>query len=117
MASPYAGANNGMHFPLHKGTEVIIAFMGGDPDQPVIVGAMANSESPNLITNENATANGFSTSGLNKLSLDDKAGNERIFMFSPQGGTALVIGAIGGEPPPPPSFPEMPELPEVPEIF
>ncbi|MEM9194973.1 MAG: type VI secretion system tip protein TssI/VgrG [Myxococcota bacterium] len=47
-AQPYAGANYGMHFPLHVGTEVMIAHQGGDPDRPVILGAVPNpgTESP-----------------------------------------------------------------------
>lgn len=117
MASPYAGANNGMHFPLHKGTEVILAFMGGDPDQPVIVGAMTNSESPNIVTDKKATAGGIATPGLNRLSMQDKAGEEGIHMFSPNGGTVFVMGTLGAEPAPPAELPELPALPEVPEIL
>ncbi|NIM98429.1 MAG: type VI secretion system tip protein VgrG, partial [candidate division Zixibacteria bacterium] len=29
MAQPYGGKNQGMHFPLHKGTEVIWACVDG----------------------------------------------------------------------------------------
>jgi len=36
LSSPYGGSGHGMHFPLLKGTEVLIALLGGDPDQPVI---------------------------------------------------------------------------------
>ena len=36
--TPYAGSNHGMHLPLHKGTEVAIAFVDGDVDRPIIVG-------------------------------------------------------------------------------
>jgi type VI secretion system secreted protein VgrG len=112
MASPYAGANNGMHFPLHKGTEVILAFMGGDPDQPVIVGAMTNSESPNVVTDKKATAGGIATPGLNRLSMQDKAGEEGIYMFTPNSGTAFIMGAMGDEPEPPVDILPIPPLPD-----
>jgi type VI secretion system secreted protein VgrG len=46
MAQPFAGHGNGMHFPLLPGTEVLIAFANGDPDRPVIVGAVPNPVSP-----------------------------------------------------------------------
>ncbi|MGM0642556.1 MAG: type VI secretion system Vgr family protein, partial [Thermodesulfobacteriota bacterium] len=44
MMQPYAGQNQGMHFPLHKGTEVMLTFLDGDPDRPIIAGAVPNPE-------------------------------------------------------------------------
>lgn len=51
MAQPFAGpAQGGMHFPLRPGTEVVIAFIDGDPDRPIIVGAVPNPSTPSPIT-------------------------------------------------------------------
>jgi type VI secretion system secreted protein VgrG len=50
MAQPFAGPQQGMHFPLRPGTEVIVAFHDGDPDRPVIVGAMPNPVTPSHVT-------------------------------------------------------------------
>jgi type VI secretion system secreted protein VgrG len=55
MAQPSAGEKQGMHFPLHKGTEVLISFIDGDPDQPVIMGAVPNKESPSSVVDKNET--------------------------------------------------------------
>ena len=53
MMQPYAGQNQGMHFPLHKGTEVLLTFIDGDPDRPVIAGAVPNPETKSPVTGRN----------------------------------------------------------------
>lgn len=50
MAQPFAGPQQGMHFPLRQGTEVLVAFVDGDPDRPVIVGAVPNTSTPSVVT-------------------------------------------------------------------
>ncbi len=34
MMQPHGGTTEGWHFPLRKGTEVMVSFQGGDPDRP-----------------------------------------------------------------------------------
>jgi type VI secretion system VgrG family protein len=55
MMQPSAGLNQGMHFPLHKGTEVLLTFIDGNPDRPVIAGAMPNPETSSPVKDENQT--------------------------------------------------------------
>jgi len=59
MAQPYAGGREGFHFPLRLGTEVLVAFVGGDPDRPVIVGALPNAITPSVVTGTNAATQRF----------------------------------------------------------
>lgn len=49
MAQAHAGAGFGMHMPLKPGTEVVIAFVDGDPDRPLIVGAVPNPITPSPV--------------------------------------------------------------------
>jgi type VI secretion system secreted protein VgrG len=42
MAQPHAGEGYGQHFPLRPGAEVLVGFLCGDPDRPVILGAVPN---------------------------------------------------------------------------
>lgn len=55
MAQPFAGPSQGMHFPLRPGTEVLLVFLDGDPDRPLIVGAVPNpvTVSPSISQSRN----------------------------------------------------------------
>lgn len=61
MAQPYAGPGHGMHFPLRPGAEVVIAFVDGDPDRPVIVGAVPNAITPSPVVASTANTHRIST--------------------------------------------------------
>ena len=80
MAQPSAGEKQGMHFPLHKGTEVLIAFKGGDPDQPIITGAVPNINNPSPVNDENATKSVIQTHGGNIIHMEDTPGKAHIKM-------------------------------------
>ena len=92
MASPYAGQGHGMAFPLLKGTEVIIGFMGGDPDQPIILGAAFNSENPNVLNASNAHLGGMRTDAGNYIVTNDTRDQEGVHIWSPGGNTHFYIG-------------------------
>ncbi|HEY7803666.1 MAG TPA: type VI secretion system tip protein TssI/VgrG [Orrella sp.] len=92
MASVYSGQGHGMAFPLLKGTEVVIGFMGGDPDQPIILGAVPNSENPNVLNANNSHLGGFQTDSGNYLVTNDTRGQEGVHMWSPGSNTHFYIG-------------------------
>lgn len=72
-AQPYAGAGYGMHFPLHKGTEVLIAHLDGDPDRPVIVGAVPHAATPSPVNVANATQSVIQTATGIRVEMEDQA--------------------------------------------
>ena len=66
------------------GEEVLVSFLDGNPDRPIIIGRVYNGDNavPFALPGEK-TRRGNSTkthkgSGYNELSMDDTAGNEQL---------------------------------------
>lgn len=71
MLQPSAGPGYGMHFPLRPGIEVLVGFIGGDPDRPVIVGAAPNSVTPSPVASTSSNKNRIRTSSGAMIEFDD----------------------------------------------
>lgn len=71
MAQPHSGAGHGMHFPLRPGVEVVIVFANGDPDRPIIVGALDNPVTPSPTVQKNSRQNIISTASGITITLRD----------------------------------------------
>jgi type VI secretion system secreted protein VgrG len=52
MMQPHAGPGYGMHLPLKPDVEVLVAFIDGDPDRPIIAGAVPNRLTVSPVTNK-----------------------------------------------------------------
>ncbi|MGM0643796.1 MAG: hypothetical protein ACQETC_08490, partial [Thermodesulfobacteriota bacterium] len=88
---------------LHKGTEVMLTFLDGDPDRPIIAGAVPNPETASPVTSANQTrssiqtgrsrvdrsvgaseyARGDSHNDRNYIEFEDEENNEYIKTRSP----------------------------------
>ncbi len=93
MSQAFAGEREGMHFPLRKGSHVLLSFIGGDPDRPVITGAMPNSGQPSVVNSTNQTKSKIQTRAGNFIEMEDKADSNRIKLFSPHKNTYMHLGA------------------------
>ncbi|MDY7227174.1 type VI secretion system Vgr family protein [Hyalangium rubrum] len=93
MLQPHGGSREGFHFPLRKGTEVLLVFLGGDPDRPVIAGVVPNPHTPSPVTQNNATFNVLLTGGGNRMELEDKADVQHVRLSTPTQDTLLHMGA------------------------
>lgn len=93
MMQPHAGGGFGMHFPLRRGTEVLITFIGGDPDRPIICGTVPNPQTPSPVGAGNNRRNIIRTGGNNEINIDDTAGSERIKLTTPHDDTVFQLGA------------------------
>ena len=71
MAQPYAGPMAGMHFTLLKGTEVVVTHVDGDPDRPIISGALPNPDNVAPTHSGNPTQNQLMTVTGNQFQMDD----------------------------------------------
>jgi type VI secretion system secreted protein VgrG len=93
MAQPYAGANMGMHFPLHKDAEVLISFVDGDPDRPIIIGSIPNAETQGPVTSKNQSQCAIHTGGGTKMVIEDTDGNQRFHLLTPTSKTFFQMGS------------------------
>lgn len=96
MLQPHGGDHEGFHFPLRKGTEVMLVFLGGDPDRPVIAGTAPNPKTPSPVTSDNHTQNVVQTGGLNRIEMEDLDGAQYIDISTPPKKTHIHLGAHHG---------------------
>lgn len=91
VATPWAGKNWGMiHIP-RIGQEVLIDFLEGDPDRPIIVGSVYNADQmPPYDLPANKTQSGIktrsslqgSTDNFNEIRFEDKKGSEELYLHA-----------------------------------
>lgn len=85
VASPWAGKSWGNIWVPRIGNEVVVDFLEGDPDRPLIIGSVYNDDQapPYALPSNKATMGVRSRSskgggGYNEIILDDRKGNELI---------------------------------------
>jgi type VI secretion system secreted protein VgrG len=92
MMQPHGGNPEGFHFPLRKGTEVLVGFRGGDPDRPIIAGVVPDAHRPSTVTSRNHTQNVIRTGGRNHIVIEDQDGQQSIDIYTPQQETNFYLG-------------------------
>jgi len=92
VAQVFAGANWGTIYTPRIGMEVIVAFLDGDPDQPLVVGSVYNADNmPPYTLPGSKTQSGIKTrsttkgtsSTYNEMRIEDKKDSE-LFYFRAQ---------------------------------
>ena len=97
MMQPHGGEVEGFHFPLRRGTEVVLSFMGGDPDQPVIAGVVPNALRVSPVTSANHTHNVIQTGSNNRVEMEDLKDKQYIDISTPPKDTRIHLGEPHGE--------------------
>ncbi len=85
VAQTWAGNAWGSQFIPRVGMEVVVTFLGGDTDRPLVTGCVANAVNPVPFTlPRDKTRSGIRTrsspggKGANELSFEDKSGAEEV---------------------------------------
>ncbi len=85
----WAGKKYGAMYIPRVGHEVIVEFLEGDPDQPIVTGRVYNADAMppyDLPANKTMTtlksASSTGASGFNELRFEDKTGSEQVFVHA-----------------------------------
>src|SRR6056297_592357 len=91
VSQAWAGKQWGAQFLPRIGHEVIVEFLEGDPDRPIITGSVYNAENkPPYELPGNATQSGVKTrssksgtrDNFNEIRFEDKKGSEQLYMHA-----------------------------------
>ena len=87
VASYYAGKEYGSYFLPEIGSEVLIAFILGNWDEPVVIGSLWNKQSPiqKDIPHEKNIYKTIKTKGGNKILFSDEDKKQSIEISTPNG--------------------------------
>ncbi|MEM7744211.1 MAG: type VI secretion system tip protein TssI/VgrG [Pseudomonadota bacterium] len=89
VAQLFAGPGWGTLFLPRIGQEVVVSFLNGDPDRPLVTGVVYNGERPppyDLPAEQTKTTikteSSLGGDGFNELRFEDKAGEEEIYIHA-----------------------------------
>jgi type VI secretion system secreted protein VgrG len=98
---PYVSAGRelpaGWHLPLHDQTEVLVSCLNNDPDRPMIVGSVANPDTPSVVTSDAPWLNRVVTAGQNELCFSDQRDAGAITLRTLAGHNILHLDAALAE--------------------
>lgn len=100
VMSPWAGPGYGASFIPRVGMEVVVGFLGGDPDRPVVTGCLyTGTNMPPGALPETKTCTTLRTQsspggeGFNELRFEDAAGSEEVFLHAQRNQRTVVRAA------------------------
>jgi len=100
VAQPWAGKQWGAITLPRIGQEVVVSFLEGNPDRPLVTGCVYNAEQtvPYTLPDEQTKSTLKSNSskgggGFNEIRFEDKAGSEEIFVQAQKDMNVTVINS------------------------
>ncbi|WP_175676795.1 type VI secretion system Vgr family protein [Burkholderia ambifaria] len=97
-AMPDAGAKRGGYFPLRKDDQVLLGFVNGDCDRPVIISRLHGGATM-PVWHTHGLLSGFRSreyggDGFNQLVMDDATGQNRVHLYSSSYSSHLHLGYL-----------------------
>lgn len=86
VAQPWSGAGWGHQVIPRVGMEVVVTFLGGDLDKPLVTSCVPNAHHPMPFSLPSGTRSGLRTEstpgggGWNELSFEDSKGREQVYL-------------------------------------
>jgi type VI secretion system secreted protein VgrG len=89
VSHPWAGKNWGSIAIPRIGQEVVVDFLEGDPDQPIVIGRVYNADQMPPYTlpdhgtqsgTKSRSSKGGASTNFNEIRLEDKKGSEQVFV-------------------------------------
>lgn len=89
VSQPWAGSNWGGVWVPRMGQEVVVSFLEGDPDRPIVTGRVYNAEQmppytlpdhKSVSTFMSRSTKGGGSANFNEIRFEDKKGAEQIFL-------------------------------------
>jgi type VI secretion system secreted protein VgrG len=96
--TPYADqsskfAESGWHTPIIGDVEVLVSLLDGNPNRPIILGALHHQENPSPIVLANDEHNVLRSPGNSQLFMSDEYHNESIQLNTPGQANSLNLSA------------------------
>ena len=85
VAQTMASSGLGMQFIPRVGDEVLVSFVNNDPDQPIVIGSVYNSNNLPPYNELNSSQSGIKTQlgeTANEIRFDDKSDNEQLYFHA-----------------------------------
>ncbi|MBX9786466.1 MAG: type VI secretion system tip protein VgrG [Alphaproteobacteria bacterium] len=92
VATLWAGQNWGTLFTPRVGQEVVVSFIDGDPDNPLVIGTVYNGENTppylpddptkSTIKSQTSPSQGEATPGYNEFRFEDKQYSEEVYIHA-----------------------------------
>jgi type VI secretion system secreted protein VgrG len=97
VSQGWSGKGWGAMFIPRIGMEVIVDFLEGDPDQPLVTGAVYNAQQtppyplPAERSKSTIKTNSYKGDGFNELRFEDKSGSEEIFVHAQKDQNEVIL--------------------------
>ena len=94
VSQNWGGKGWGGTFIPHVDQEVIVDFLEGDPDRPIITGRVYNAEQmPPMELPASKTKSAITDHGGNQIVMEGNDGDQQIMIMSPHSNTIMSLGA------------------------